>query len=69
MSDSKKPLTDSEEEALDRELDEICAGFREAIDLEVESLRREGLPIYVWEDGKVVDLQILPPRPSTAGRS
>lgn len=69
MPNSKMPLTDCEEEALDRELDEICAGLREAIDLEVESLRREGFPIYVWENGKVINLQDLPSKPSTTNGS
>jgi len=46
-----------EEAALDKELDEICEGFREGVEREVETLRREGLPIYVAENGRVVDLQ------------
>jgi biotin operon repressor len=53
----------TEERALDRQLDEICDGFREAIDREVETLQREGLPIYVADNGRVVDLQTnKPPR-------
>ena len=47
----------AEETALDRQLDEICEGFREAIDREVRTLEREGLPIYVAENGRVVDLR------------
>ena len=47
----------TEERALDKQLDEICEGFREAIDREVETLQREGLPVYVAENGRVVDLQ------------
>ena len=47
----------TEEQALDKQLDEICDGLREAVDREVETLQREGLPIYVAENGRVVDLQ------------
>ena len=47
----------SEEQALDRQLDEICDGFCEAVDREVETLQREGLPIYVADNGRIVDLQ------------
>lgn len=53
-------LDKPEQAALDRELDEICEGFSEAIDREVETLRREGLPIYVAENGRVVNLQDKP---------
>jgi len=42
---------------LDQRLDDICAGMIEAVDREVEMLRREGLPIYVAANGTVVDLQ------------
>lgn len=42
---------------LEKRLDDICECFREAIDREVETLRQQGLPIYVEEDGQVVDLQ------------
>ncbi len=49
--------TATEERALDKQLDEICDGLREAVDREVETLQREGLPIYVAENGRVVDLQ------------
>ena len=48
---------ETEERLLDKQLDEICDGFREAVDREVEALQREGLPIYVAENGRVVDLQ------------
>lgn len=47
-----------EDALLDKRLDDICEGFTEAIDREVETLQREGLPIYVAENGKVVDLQV-----------
>lgn len=53
-------LSKADELALDKQLDEICEGFREAIDREVETLEREGLPIYVAENGRVVDLQKHP---------
>ena len=56
------PPSKTEERALDKQLDEICDGFREAIDREVETLRREGLPIYVADNGRVVDLQEQEPR-------
>ena len=48
----------TEDALLDKRLDDICIGFTEAIDREVERRRREGLPIYVAEDGKVIDLQV-----------
>ncbi len=58
MSESKTPQADGPDEALlDREMDNICDGLREAIDREVKQLRYEGMPIYVSENGKVVDLQ------------
>lgn len=47
----------SDEPLLDRRLDDICEGLVEAIEREVETLRREGFPIYVEQDGQVVDLQ------------
>ena len=47
----------TEDALLDKRLDDICEGFAEAIDREVERRRREGLPIYVAENGKVIDLQ------------
>jgi biotin operon repressor len=55
----------TEEITLDRQLDEICDGFREAVAREVETLRREGLPIYVAENGRVVNLQ---EKPGTASK-
>jgi len=50
----------TEEALLDRQMDEICQGLVEAVDREVDTLRREGLPIYVAENGRIVDLQKLP---------
>ncbi len=42
---------------LKKRLDDICEGLCEAIDREVARLRREGLPIYVSENGRIIDLQ------------
>ncbi len=42
---------------LRKRLDDISEGFREAIDREVETLRLEGFPIYVSDNGQVIDLQ------------
>ncbi len=58
MNASDKPPPAKHDEALlDRRLDDICAGLCEAFEREVRQLRREGLPIYVSDNGKVVDLQ------------
>jgi len=59
------PQEETEEErmALDKELEEICEGMKEAIDREVETLGREGWPIFVVENGRVVDLQEQKPSP------
>ena len=55
-------------EFLERRLDQIAEGLREGIRREVERLRKAGLPIYVAEDGKIVDLNAphhdQTPRPS-----
>ena len=53
----------TEEQVLDKQLDDICEGLREAVDREVETLQREGFPIYVSDNGRVVDLQRQKPRP------
>ncbi len=53
---------ETEERVLDKQLDEICEGLQEAVDREVATLQREGLPIYVAENGRVVDLQERNPR-------
>jgi hypothetical protein len=42
---------------IDQRLRDMAEGVTEAIDQEVELLRRERLPIYVSDNGKVVDLQ------------
>lgn len=58
MSESNRPQPAKHDDALlDRRFDDICAGPCEAIDREVKQLRHEGLPIYVSDNGKVVDLQ------------
>ena len=46
----------TEDALLDKRMDDTCEAFAEGIDREVERRRREGLPIYVAENGKVVDL-------------
>lgn len=46
---------------VEKRLTQMAEGLTEAIDREVETLRREGLPIYVAQNGKVVDLQKQPP--------
>jgi predicted transcriptional regulator len=51
-----QPINDNDS-VLDKRLDDLCDGIREAIDREVERRRREGLPIYVNDNGRVVDLQ------------
>jgi biotin operon repressor len=52
---------ETEERVLDKQLDEICDGLREAVEREVETLQREGLPIYVSDNGHVIDLQTNKP--------
>ena len=42
---------------LEQRLRDMAEGLTEAIDLEVARRRREGLPIHVSDNGKVVDLQ------------
>jgi len=48
---------ETERALLDKRMDDICEGLVEAIDREVEILRREGFPIYVSDNGQVIDLQ------------
>ncbi len=48
---------ENNESVLDKQMDDICEGLRLAIDNEVDTLRREGMPIYVARNGNVVDLQ------------
>lgn len=42
---------------VEEQLRKMANGLTEAMRREVETLRREGLPIYVSDNGKVVDLQ------------
>ena len=51
---AKNP-SESDREFLRRRLDAICEGLKEGVRREVARLRREGLPVYVVEDGNVVD--------------
>ncbi|MCP3905995.1 MAG: hypothetical protein GY715_20415 [Planctomycetes bacterium] len=46
---------DPEREIRRRRLDEIERGLREGIRREVERRRRLGLPVYVAENGRVVE--------------
>ncbi|MCA9249910.1 MAG: hypothetical protein R3E58_18065 [Phycisphaerae bacterium] len=48
---------ENNESVLDKQMDDICEGLRLAIDNEVDTLRREGMPIYVAQNGNIVDLQ------------
>ncbi len=52
--------TNADPALIEQRLREMAEGLTEAIDREVETLRREGLPIYVSDNGKVVDLQKTP---------
>ena len=52
----------SEDALLDKRMDDICEGLMEAIDREVERRERESLPVYIADNGKVVDVQKKPPR-------
>ena len=42
---------------LRKRVEDISEGLREAIDREVETLQRGGFPIYVSDNGRVIDLQ------------
>lgn len=42
---------------LRKRVEDISEGLREAIDREVEVLHREGFPIFVSDNGRVIDLQ------------
>ena len=48
-----------EQTRLDERIAAITEGVIEGITREVARRRREGLPIYVWRDGTVVDLQTI----------
>lgn len=45
---------------LRKRLDDISEGLKEGIRREIKHLEEQGLPIYVAENGKVVDLQKAP---------
>ncbi len=47
--------SDTDRAFLRRRLDAICEGLKEGVRREVARLRREGLPVFVIEDGNVVD--------------
>lgn len=49
-----KDRSEIDREFLRRRLDAICEGLKEGVRREVARLRREGLPVYVIEDGNVV---------------
>jgi len=53
---------ETEERILDKQLDDICEGLREAIDRGVEMLQREGFSVYICNNGHSVDLQQQKPR-------
>ncbi len=57
MQPSGSPEPSIDPAFLEQRLREMRDGLTEAIDREVETLRREGLPIYVSDNGKVRDLQ------------
>lgn len=57
MNESAMQQSNDNDAFLEQRLDAICDGSRKAIDREVERRRKAGLPIYVSENGRVVDLQ------------
>ena len=58
---TKMPPKDTNDDALlAKRLDDICQGLTEAIDREVDRRRRQGLPIHVSENGKVINLNPAP---------
>ena len=57
MSESTMQRNKDNDALLEQRLDAICDGSRKAIDLEVERRRKAGLPIYVSDNGRVVDIQ------------
>jgi hypothetical protein len=60
MRQNSKPDRKVDPGYIEQRLRDMAEGLTEAIDREVETLRREGLPIYVCRNGKVVDLQQVP---------
>ena len=57
MSESTMQQNKGNDAFLEQRLDAICDGSRKAIDREVKRRRKAGLPIYVSENGRIVDLQ------------
>lgn len=55
MQQNKSPRIDAA--FVEGQLRTMANGLTEAMRREVETLRREGLPILVSDNGKVVDLQ------------
>ncbi len=45
---------------VEQRLRDMAEGLTEAVDLEVSRRRREGLPIHVSDNGKIIDLQRSP---------
>jgi hypothetical protein len=60
-----QPVGRPDPEFLRQRQETIAEGFRKAIRREVARLRREGLPIYVFKDSKVVQLPPEPPVPDS----
>ena len=61
---SSKPLIDRNQpdaEFLQQRLEDICRGLKEGIRREVARRRKLGLPIYVVENGTVVNRQTSNP--------
>ena len=52
--------SDIDPEFLKKRLEQIAEGLQEGIRREVERLKRLGLPIYVEQHGKIIDLQKNP---------
>ena len=46
---------ETRERLIERRLEQIRRGVPEAIRREVAWLRRHNFPVWVWEDGRVVD--------------
>lgn len=57
MSESAMQQNNDNDAFLEQRLDAFCDGFRKAIDREVERRRKAGLPIYVADNGRGIDLQ------------
>lgn len=51
----ERPTDPDLEEHLERRFEQIQRGVVEGIRREVEWLKRHGYPVWVWENGRVVD--------------